>query len=661
MNQKICISILTIITATCLWMNGGYLWACDRSSIDELNLLSGSYNPEDLNGMITTQSEWHPFPRVFERTEWNKLPENLRWACIQKAEENINCDWETLKASVFMEYVRTGNRSHFQSHSFGRRQRLAELVLGECMEGKGRFLDDIMNGVWALSEETYWGVPAHVGIQKRGEGLPDITEPTVDLFAAETGMLLAWTYYLVGKELDEISPLITERIEHEIKRRILIPNLERDDFWWMGFDRTVNNWNPWICSNWLTAVLIIEKDPDLRTRSIYKILQCLDNFINPYPRDGGCDEGPGYWNRAGASLFDCLELLFSASKGRINIFDYPLIKEMGRYIYRVCIHYPYFINFADAAAKVSPNAGVVFRYGEKIKDEKLKGFGAFLAEKQGWRQDPLRGGFGVLGRVLPPVFGLEKLLEAEPIEPLERDFWLPELQVMGSRSFEGSHKSLYLACKGGHNAESHNHNDVGNFIVYSDGYPAVIDVGVEMYTAKTFSSRRYEIWTMQSAYHNLPTINGVMQKEGNEFKAFDVEHKSTDKEVSFSLDISKAYPDEAQVKSWDRTITLLRGREVIVSDIYELKEVKEDVVMHLMSWRKPEVIEKGKIRLVNPEQIRQLSAVCVLYDKDKFLPEIETIRIEDSHLQSSWGDTLYRIILRYQNTPRKGEYVIRIR
>jgi hypothetical protein len=529
------------------------------------------------------------------------------------------------------------------------------------MEGKERFLDDIMNGVWTLCEETYWGVPAHLGLQKKGNGLPDVKEPTVDLFAAETGALLSWTYYLLGKELDEISPLITERIEYEIKRRIITPNLKRDDFWWMGFDREVNNWNPWICSNWLTSVLIIEDNPERRIRSIYKILQCLDNFLNPYPRDGGCDEGPGYWNRAGGSLFDCLELLLSASKGQINVFDQALIKEIGRYIYRVYIHYPYFINFADAAAKVNPNASVMFRYGEKIKDIKLKGFGAFLARKQGWGQGPLSGGFGVLGRVIPALFNLKELLKEQPLEPIKRDFWLPELQVMGSRSDEGSHQGLYLACKGGHNDESHNHNDVGNFIVYSDGYPAIIDVGVETYTAKTFSDQRYEIWTMQSAYHNLPTINGFMQKDGEEYKALDVKYRAGDKNVSFSLDISQAYPEEALVQSWNRQISLNRGSEVKIRDKFALEKVKQDLIMNLMCWRKPEVVEEGQIQLINPEQIKQSSVVQISYNKNRFIPEIETIPIEDSRLKNSWGSQIYRIRLRCRDTPQRGEYLICIR
>jgi hypothetical protein len=40
----------------------------------------------------------------------------------------------------------------------------------------------------------------------------------------------------------------------------------------------------------------------------------------------------------------------------------------------------------------------------------------------------------------------------------------------------------------------------------------------ETYTRKTFSSQRYEIWTMQSGYHQLPKINGVDQMQGRQYK-----------------------------------------------------------------------------------------------------------------------------------------------
>ena len=89
--------------------------------------------------------------------------------------------------------------------------------------------------------------------------------------------------------------------------------------------------------------------------------------------------------------------------------------------------------------------------------------------------------------------------------PLPKDVWLPDLQVMVARDEEGSTKGFYVAAKGGHNDESHNHNDIGNYVVYYDGQPLLIDVGRGTYTRKTFSDRRYEIWYNCSDYHNTPS------------------------------------------------------------------------------------------------------------------------------------------------------------
>ncbi len=181
-------------------------------------------------------------------------------------------------------------------------------------------------------------MPAHVGAQKRGSGLPDVTEPTVDLFAAETGALLAWTDYLMGERLDAVHPLVRERLRLEVDRRILTPALERDDFWWMGFSpREVNNWNPWINSNWLASVLLLERDPERRVRAVRKIARSLDRFVDAYPDDGGCDEGPSYWGRAGASLFESLELLHAATGGRIDVYREPVVRAIGQYIARAYI------------------------------------------------------------------------------------------------------------------------------------------------------------------------------------------------------------------------------------------------------------------------------------------------------------------------------------
>ena len=114
--------------------------------------------------------------------------------------------WDPLPATLFLGFVRTGNRSDYESELFARRQKLAALVVGEVLENRGRFLDDIVNGIWAICEESYWGVPGHLGMQQQGVGLPDITEPTVDLFTAETSSLLSWTVYLMEDQAQSRFP-----------------------------------------------------------------------------------------------------------------------------------------------------------------------------------------------------------------------------------------------------------------------------------------------------------------------------------------------------------------------------------------------------------------------------------------------------------------------
>jgi hypothetical protein len=630
-------------------------WSQDRPG-----LLAGAWPPEALEAVLLAPGAWRPYPKAGDSGGWGKVPEAVRTAQVRLAERSLGADWPAPKASAFLDFVRDGNRTRYEGVSFGRRVRLAEAVLAEAIEAKGRFIDEIVNGIWTICEESFWGVPAHVGAQKRGAGLPDVTEPVVDLFAAETAMLLAWTDYLVGDALDRVSPLVRERVRLEIDRRVLGPCLDRDDFWWMGFgERSVNNWNPWIVSNWLAAALLVEKDPARRAASVHKALRCLDAFLASYPADGGCDEGPGYWDRAGGSLFDCLELLHGASGGKIDVFDRSLIKEIGRYIGRVHIAGPWAVNFADASAKPGGSAPLIFRYGKAIGDPGLIGFGSWLAREQGLGTRAVTGSFGVLGRTLPALFGLEEILGTEPQEPLARDAWFPGLQVMAARSFEGSAKGLYLAAKGGHNDESHNHNDVGGFVVYADGEPVLIDVGVETYTAKTFSGRRYEIWTMQSAFHNLPTVGGVMQKNGRAFQARDVRYKADAARAVLELDIAAAYPPEAGIASWRRRLTLERGKRVVVEDAYDLEKAGP-VEWSFMSWRRPEADAPGRIALVPPDAEKGARPLTLVYDGRVLEPKIETIAIEDGRLRAAWGDSVYRIVLASRTPLLEGKASFRI-
>ncbi len=187
------------------------------------NLITSAWSPERLSAALPSAGRFHPFPAASERAAWESLPQDARAALQESGERQLKTTWEVLPATVFLEYRRTGNRSRYEGIRNRRRNKLQHLVIAECVEGKGRYLDEIANGVWLICEESFWGVPAHLGAQKAGVGLPDVADPIVDLFAAETASLLAWTAYLTGPQLAGVSPLIPERIRLEIDRRMLTP------------------------------------------------------------------------------------------------------------------------------------------------------------------------------------------------------------------------------------------------------------------------------------------------------------------------------------------------------------------------------------------------------------------------------------------------------
>jgi hypothetical protein len=629
------------------------LWPAEMPD-QKRNLLASAWPAARLAEALTPRERFHPFPTVSERAPWEALPTDVRAALLKDGEGQLKTAWEVLPATLFLEYHRTGNRSHYQEVYDRRRKKLQALVVAECLEGKGRFADEISNGVWLICEETFWGLPAHLGMQMAGTGLPDVSEPVVDLFAAETSNLLAWTGYLLGDLLGQVSPLLPERIRLEIDRRILTPCLARDDFWWMGFaDRSVNNWDPWICSNWLASALLVEPDAERRRAAVGKIIHCLDNFLNGYADDGGCDEGPGYWGRAAASLFDCLELLHAATAGQCNGFTAPLVHEMALYICRAHIYNEWYTNFGDAPARVFANGDLVYRFGQRLGDSRMMAHGAFCAFERDEKALPGDS----IGRQLPALFNLAGLRQAPRAQALFRDAWLPGIQVMTAREREGSAEGLCLAAQGGTNGQSHNHNDVGNFVVYADGLPAIIDVGVETYTAKTFSPQRYEIWTMQSAYHNCPTIDGVMQSPGRKFSATEVSYHANDRAAEIHMDLAKAYPPEANLAFWNRTLRLDRaGNTIEVVDDYRLTQAAKVITLTLMTPCAAQVSTPGEIRLA----MTSGGPVRVAYDGRAFHAAVEEIPIDDAQLRRSWGERLYRILLRADAPPLQSKWSLRI-
>ncbi|MBW6500906.1 MAG: heparinase II/III-family protein [Bacteroidales bacterium] len=613
----------------------------------ERNILAKEATAIGLESVLINDASWNKLPGYNEREFWESLPANLRQEYITRAEGYLDYDWPVVKATDYLEFIRSGDRR--QSVYAECSNALISLVMGELVEGKGRFTDQLINAVWYYCEQTWWGWSAHLGAQKSGSGLPDVNEPYVDLGVGEVTSNLSMTWHLFKDEFDKVHPLISQRLKQEISRKALDPYFERDDWGYMGFrGGRPNNWNPWINYNMLTSYMLLETDPLKRTQQVMKILNSLDKFLNGYSDDGGCDEGPSYWGAAGALLYESLEIMKNLTNGKFDVFNDPLIQNIGTYFHKVNIHAPYFINFADADATTGGNPPVVYRYGKAINDPVMQSFGAYLARIGNW------GERAMTGRIFDQIRNLGLIHEirtTDAQEALVADFWFPDTEVAGARDREGSYSGFFFGAKGGFNAESHNHNDAGSCLMYYDGKPCLIDLGREEYVAKTFGPRRYEIWTMQSGYHNLPVINGSDQIQGADYKAVNSRFTANSRSATFTTEIAGAYPENARVKSWIRTYTLNRGRNFIISDKYELSEVTGATTSsNLITYCRVTQLKPGILKFEGDG-----FSLNMTYNPRNMTPEIEFIEVTDRTLRRYWPDGVTRIKLKLINPGLKGE------
>lgn len=586
----------------------------------------------DVEGRVLPLDRFSLFS---DRREGIYICPEYRKVLIAKAEALLGKSYPAIRLSEYLMFRRNGNRTVFQNVYFERRRDMTALALAEYIEGEGRFADALRDLVWMILEETTWVLPAHS--RERGGGLDALSygvEQTdyIDLFSATTGAALAMVYYLCRDIFDEPAAM-KQRILAELDKRIVRPYLDATctaNDWWMGRKgKATNNWCPWINSNVLTVCALTVEDVSTREAVIKQAMTSLDSFTVGYHTDGGCDEGPNYWGKAGGALFNACLVLYDMTDGYVNIFRDPLMVNMGEYIAKAHISGNYYMNFADAHANINYHTLFGYDWGVLSDSALMRDF---------WRSRLCGVEFsGVVDDWL--IYGGLRQLGIEPLErpvdykpPLR--VWLDGICVAATREREDG-SGLYLAVKGGHNAESHNHNDVGSFVVYSDGKPLFLDAGVGEYTKKTFSANRYSIWSMCSDYHNLPTFCGVTQKDGKDFCATDVEYDA--ETGGLSMELSAAYPPEAALAGYRREAKLVGG-VVTVTDTFTLGK-DGDVTFSLICDAEPTSTEKGRFTLHG-------RTICFDASLQLSCEAIDCSEVETKKLPDEWGvPALYRILL----------------
>jgi len=586
---------------------------------------------------------YHPYPDITDRKAWDSLDEEWKDFAIRRGESLLGYEWPYLSATEYMDFCRTGNRQRYEQRYFMKRFVLNDLVLAECVENKKRFLDDIINGIISICEESSWTIPAHNYYEYvPTKPLPNPYRPILDLMSCECGSSLATAVYLLEEVLDEVTPAVTKRVRYELERRIYQPFLH-DFFWWMGArGRKMSNWTTWCVQNILISSLLISGSEGMRREILTKAATYVDMWIDAYGEDGCCDEGAGYYPYAGLKLGVLWEIFNSVTKGGFEtLLQDSKIKNIATYIYKVHIDDDYYLNYGDggASSALSQNVVLTYHFAKLLGHEGMKVVTANAFRCGISREMELSSENSLFNKLLAAFLIKEIRAYSGEMSYTDRDMYFSSMEMMVVRD-----DKLVLSIRGGNNDDNHNHNDVGSFIIYKNGKPLFIDVGVETYTQKTFSAERYTIWTMQSSYHNLPEINGMMQLAGSRRAATDV---VCDLEAAtYEAELKNAYPAECGIRSYRRKAVLNKGKEIVIQDTFSWMEPdKENTLsLNLMTWKKPVVqsndIDGMQCVLIGAEEWEEPGQL--LLDNARVVA-VEEIPVEDARLKRDWEDAVYRI------------------
>jgi Heparinase II/III-like protein len=611
----------------------------------------------DLSTLLAAPAHALPVPPATNRPVWTSLEPTTLAELRTRASADLGAPWPIPLPREYALYFREGHRDTYEQSVFARQRRLSRAAVVAAVTEDPLWIDEVLDGVTLLCEQSSWCWPAHDDTRRvHGAVVPTVTDPYLDLGAGEVAGQLAWLDHLLGEALDAHAPGLRARIRYEVDRRVLTPFTARRDWHWLGLDGDVHNWNPWIHGNVLVAALSLVDDAPRRASVVELVIEGIDRYVAVLPADGAIDEGFSYWWNGACRAIEALEILAHATGGALDATGIPALRETVAFPHRVHLGDGWYLNLADGQARASVEQPwhALFRAAQRIGDAQARAHAAAHRRPD----EPVAHEEQGLGRLLRALTDADWRDAVPEPAPLPRDVWFASTQVLLARNEAGSAAGLTLAAKGGHNGEHHNHNDVGSVVVALGGVPVLIDAGRPTYTAQTFGPDRYEIWTMQSSWHNVPEIRGTAQRDGAKFAAREVTATVDDSAATLALDLAAAYPRD-DIRHWRRTAQLDRSTgRVRVTDAWELADADGEGPTTVRWLVAGEVlVEPGRAEIT----ARHGAGTLVLTWEPVDAPGLVSERVlDDPMLSDVWGDQLTRLDIDVSRSEPSGTLVLNV-
>ncbi|MDR0405680.1 MAG: heparinase II/III-family protein [Clostridiales bacterium] len=487
--------------------------------------------------------------------------------------------------SDFKIYFETGDRKTFEDGYHARRRQLAAAAVMFLIHGEEQYRVYMQDLIWAICDEYSWCVPAHIHASD-AEG----QIKAIDLFASETGFVLSEIITLLGDQLDAA---VVNRVKYEVHRRVIARFLETPVYWW---ETARSNWAA-VCACQVAGAFLYLA-PELFPQARQRLDAAMDCFLESFGGDGACLEGLSYWIYGFGMFVMYHELLVGTDPNALEIFKDEKVANIAAFFQKSSLRGGITVTFADAQpnALYDPWLGHYLKkiYGDLVKLPPLS---------QALPLARLRFSSMVRG-----------FLYFDPSEN-ETELPLSNCYLPDAQWFLRENGAYSLAAKGGHNAEPHNHNDIGSFLLCVNGRQVLCDIGVGVYTKQYFSAEtRYTMLGNGSQGHSVPIINGGYQRAGAEYRAEQVSQSGD----TFTADILGAYGEKGSLV---RTFEALE-HSVIITDEYALEQQPSAIVERFVSYEMP-APEAGK--LVWRDAVLE-------YDAERFTPSVSEEKYENNFM-----------------------------
>jgi hypothetical protein len=449
-------------------------------------------------------------------------------------------------------FNRTGVRGPYQGPYFEKRRQLDQATWAVWLGGDDGQIDRVNDLIWNICEETNWVIPAH----ERGN--------VVDLMAAETAAQLATIDCLLAEKLPKE---IRQRIRAEVKRRIFDPYLARGrEFGWHNGH---NNWTGVCAGSVGQAFLLLEPDVGRQARGLETAIEQINlYFEHAFESDGSSTEGVGYWNYGLAHAVILAEMLRAYTDGAIDLLANPKVKKIAAFPAAVAIDKHRFASFSDSHESGTIPPFIAVKLTERTGvDGLIAHIGNPTSNRFGWE--------------LRNLLWVPSVPQADPVF---EDVVLPEAGIV-KRVRRVGDKRMVLVAKAGHNAEAHNQNDVGTFILRIGKTTFLCDPGAGLYSREYFAgATRYENVFCSSYGHSVPRVGGTVQPRGRQHRGELVDVGDN----AFTMRIGKAYAVES-LRDIERSFALAADGTVTMTDQFSFEGAGRPVEEAFMTWQEAAV------------------------------------------------------------------------